>query len=555
MAGFTQIIEQILRLDFSSLYEFSPVAIFFILFFATFITEDATCLAAGALAGQGRISFLLALSACFLGIFISDVWLYWVGRIFGNSISKTRVFKRIVSERRLNQATTWLEKRGPMAIIISRFVSGLRLPTYLAAGFLKANFLKFVFYFLVASAVWTPLLVGSAMFAQKLISPQYILLSIVSLFIVLKTLFNLSTWRKRRLAIGRLKRMRNWEFWPLIVFYLPVVFYIGILAAKFRSLTVFTCVNPAIPASGFIGESKSEIYEGLEGSAGAFGYLLSFLKLAEQFSPEQKHSKTLEFIQCENLVFPVAVKPDVGERGKDTSIAHCDKQLIKILGAIEKDVIVQEFAPGPEVSIFYYRYPSEKKGKIFSITEKSFPTITGDGVSNLETLILLDERAVCLAQKYFDQNEGQLEGIPEKGENVKLIDIGTHSRGAIFKEGDWLKTEKLEQKIDEICQGYKGFYFGRFDIRARSFEDLKQGKNFKIIELNGVTSESTNIYDKRYSLLHAYRILFAQWRIAFEIGAENKALGAKPTSISDLIRLLRGRQIARTKSETREICA
>jgi hypothetical protein len=96
----------------------------------------------------------------------------------------------------------------------------------------------------------------------------------------------------------------------------------------------------------------------------------------------------------------------------------------------------------------------------------------------------------------------------------------------------------LEKVIDQICRGYKGFYFGRFDIRAASFEDLKNGKNFSIIELNGVTSESTNIYDKRYSLFNAYRILFSQWRIAFEIGEENRKCGVKPVSLLDLIRLL-----------------
>ncbi len=76
-----------------------------------------------------------------------------------------------------------------------------------------------------------------------------------------------------------------------------------------------------------------------------------------------------------------------------------------------------------------------------------------------------------------------------------------------------------------------------------SFEDLRRGENFRIIELNGVTSESTNIYDPRYSLADVYRILFRQWRLAFEIGRENIRLGATPTSIFDLIRLAFGRPI------------
>ena len=122
---------------------------------------------------------------------------------------------------------------------------------------------------------------------------------------------------------------------------------------------------------------------------------------------------------------------------------------------------------------------------------------------------------------------------------MEIIDIGTHSRGAVFLDGGWMKTPALEQKIDEICRGFDGFYFGRFDIRTPSLDDLRRGENFKIIELNGVTSESTNIYDPRYSLFDAYRILFAQWRIAFEIGQRNRERGVRPSSVAELIRMVR----------------
>ncbi|HKZ01038.1 MAG TPA: hypothetical protein VJ180_02305, partial [Pyrinomonadaceae bacterium] len=57
-------------------------------------------------------------------------------------------------------------------------------------------------------------------------------------------------------------------------------------------------------------------------------------------------------------------------------------------------------------------------------------------------------------------------------------------------------------------------------------------------ELNGVTSEATSIYDPQNSPFAAYRVLFTQWRIAFEIGAENRRLGAKPASLLQLGRLV-----------------
>jgi hypothetical protein len=53
-----------------------------------------------------------------------------------------------------------------------------------------------------------------------------------------------------------------------------------------------------------------------------------------------------------------------------------------------------------------------------------------------------------------------------------------------------------------------------------------------------VTSEATSIYDPKNSLFAAYRVLFAQWRIAFEIGRQNKTRGANATSPRELLGII-----------------
>jgi hypothetical protein len=143
-----------------------------------------------------------------------------------------------------------------------------------------------------------------------------------------------------------------------------------------------------------------------------------------------------------------------------------------------------------------------------------------------------------MARFYLKQQGDRLWDVPARGERVQLVELGTHCRGAVFLDGDRIKTAELERAIDEISRGFEGFYFGRFDIRTPSVEQFKEGKNFKVIELNGVTSEATHIYDPRNSLLAAYKVLFEQWRIAFEIGAANRARGVRPTSIRELVRML-----------------
>jgi membrane protein DedA with SNARE-associated domain len=520
--------------------ELPAAALLFLFFFGTFVSEDVACLAAGVASANGSIGFVAALTACFLGIFAGDLLLYAAGRALGDKIFENRVVRRFVSDKAKTKASVWLNKNGASAVFLSRFVTGLRLPTYLAAGALRTDFRKFATYFLLASAIWTPILVGAATFSQLTFFRQLVFAGLIIIGLVIRLVLKYSSRKNRRLFIGRLKRIVNWEFWPIHIFYSPVVLYVICLALKHRSLTAFSAVNPAMPASGFKGESKNDIYESLKRSDAAKPFLLQhkLLRVAEPVAERVLQAGRL--IDDHRLRFPLALKPDAGERGKDVRFVGSHSELESEIATAKIDLILQEGISGEEVSVFYHRYPGNSRGRIFSITEKRFPTVIGDGRSTLEKLILNDRRTVCLAEKYWEQNRERLDQIPDAGEEVRLTDIGTHSRGAIFLDGGWLKTDALELKIDDICRGVDGFYFGRFDIRAPSFSDLQQGENFKIIELNGVTSESTNIYDPRYSLSDAYRILFRQWRIAFEIGAENIRLGARKTSILDLAKLTFG---------------
>jgi hypothetical protein len=94
------------------------------------------------------------------------------------------------------------------------------------------------------------------------------------------------------------------------------------------------------------------------------------------------------------------------------------------------------------------------------------------------------------------------------------------------------------QDQGEFVARFEGFYFGRYDIRTPSLEDFRQGRNFKIVELNGVTSEATHIYQPGNSIWNAYRTLQRQWRIAFEIGAANRNRDVQPSSVRRLVAAL-----------------
>ena len=525
------------------------IYIFVLLALATLVSEDLTCIGAGVMVAEGKIGFGFAVLACLAGIVIGDILLFLLGRLIGRAVVHRAPLRWFVREVDVERGTAWFQHRGMLVIAISRFMPGTRLPTYVAAGLLDTSLLKFSLYFLAAAAIWTPLLVGGSLLVGReviesaLFGQQSLLLRVsiagLTVYVIVRLLLQLSSYRGRRLLFGRWLRLTHWEFWPPGLFYPPVVFYICYLGLKHRCLTLFTSANPAIEEGGFVGESKSRILNGLGREETSRQFIPATALLRGSFDTETKLAQVRQFLTSNDCEFPIVLKPDRGERGAGVSVVRTQDEVRHYLErSPDVDLIIQEHITGSEFGVFYYRYPDETSGRIFAITRKLFPVVIGDGVSTLENLILSDRRAPSMARAYFDAQRDRLLTVPEAGEAIQLIEIGTHCRGSIFLDGAGLKTDELEIAIDRLARGFKGFYFGRFDIRTPSVADFLAGREFKVVELNGVTSEATNIYDPKNSLSTAYRILFKQWRIAFEIGAQNRKRGAQLASVKQLASLV-----------------
>ncbi len=511
---------------------------------ATFLSEDLACISAGVLVAEGRLALWPAILACFVGIFLGDLLLYVVGRLFGRAALRLPPMSWILSEQRLESAGQWISRNGAAMVFISRFTPGARLPTYFMAGMLCTPVRKFLGYFVLAAAVWTPLLVGiSAGIGIPFVHSDFLsrqplsiklLVGGAAIYVIARLVEKLLTYRGRRSLVGWWKRKFRWEFWSPYVFYPPVVLYVLYLGLRYRSFTLFTASNPAMPEGGFLGEEKHKILGALL-NAKPWMPLYTLIPAGQA---ESRISVAEAFLRDHNLAYPVVLKPDAGQRGSGVAVIRSSDELRTYLSHPDFAAILQEYLPGIEFGVFYYRYPNENRGHIFSITEKNMPVLVGDGKHTLERLILEDDRAVCMGDFYLSKNAARAESIPAAGEAVQLVELGTHCKGAIFLDGGDLISEPLLDSIDSIAKHFDGFYFGRFDVRVPSREDLKAGRNFRIVELNGVTSEATHIYDPKLTIWQAYATLFQQWRIAFEIGDQNRARGTKPTPQIELLRLI-----------------
>jgi membrane protein DedA with SNARE-associated domain len=503
---------------------------------ATLISEDLACISAGLMAARGTIGLFPAVMASFAGILIGDILLYLAGRYFGQPALARTPLKWVLKKEEVAKAAHWFSAKGPIIIITSRFLPGSRLPTYFSAGMLGTGFWRFTIYFGVAAALWTPILVclsalaGNRMFEYydtfKSYGMMIVVATVLLIWLALKLVIPAFSFRGRRLLLSSFRRLTRWEFWPPPIFYLPVAIYILFLGFKHKSLTLFTAANPGMPDGGFIEGSKSQILDHLGADR---RYVARFELIRSDLPVAAKISLIEDFMLAIGKDFPVVLKPDVGERGAGVAIIGTEQQLAEYLARAAVDCIVQEFVDGFEYGVFYYRYPHEPTGRLFSITDKRLLTVTGDGRSTLEELILGDDRAVCMAPFHFNNHREQLFTIPRPGEIFRLAEIGTHRRGKLFLDGRTLQTPDLISAIDTISKRYDGFFFGRYDIRTPSIEDFRRGMNFKIVALNGVTSEATHIYHPGNSIWSAYRTLMRQWELAFDIGAANFQRGIPPS--------------------------
>jgi membrane protein DedA with SNARE-associated domain len=514
-----------------------PWALVLGLVLAALVSEDLTCVAAGLLVAAARLDWLPAVAACFAGIVLGDVGVWLLGR------SGSRWVRRRVPPARLAELGDWLGRRGGALAFISRVLPGTRVPLLLAAGVAPRGGARFLMWAAVAALAWTPLVILSVARLGGAV-PTWALLAVsVGVYVVVRLTPPLFTRVGRARLVAKVSRLWRWEFWSAWVFYLPLVPWFLYLTARYRSLTVWTAANPGIAAGGVVGESKADILSRLPKEWVVPTVLI----------PAGEHDARVrlvrEAIVAHGWGFPLILKPDAGERGAGVRKAHDPVDVEKYLLANPRPVIAQPFHPGPfEAGVFYYRLPGEGRGHIFSVTDKVFPVVTGDGRLTLEQLVWTHPRYRMQAATFLARHAANADRVLAAGERFVLATAGNHCQGTLFRDGGRLVTSALEAAFDSVARQFDGFFVGRFDVRYADPAEFRAGRGFAIVELNGVTSESTNLYDPSWPIWRAYCTLFRQWALLFRIGDANRRRGHRPVSLPGLVNLLRAHYRDRTTS-------
>lgn len=523
---------------------------------ATIVSEDATCIATGLLIRARQLDWVVGLAACCTGIFCGDLALWLAGRVFGRRVLAWRCIRARLSEARVEQVARWFDERGWSAVLAARFLPGTRLPVYLAAGILGRRARRFALWALLAALLWTPLVVlavallGDAVLAplRRILGNGWIVIgvAVVAIWIALRVLPRCATRMGRAQLWSSLSRVWRWEFWPAWLFYVPLLPWIAYLAVRHRGILTLTTANPGIvPHGGIVGESKFEILSRLPQD-----WIIPSTRIEP--GPVGDRVAGLQRVAAERgWRFPLILKPDAGQRGAGLRRVQDWAAVERYLQEHPQAALAQVYHAGPfEAGIFYYRRPDEPTGRIFSITDKRFPVLIGDGASTVEQLIWSHPRYRMQARTFLPRQGGASKRVLRDGETLPLTIAGNHCQGTEFCDGARLRTAALEATIDAIARKFDGFNFGRFDVRYADPADFNVGRGFSIVELNGVTSESTNIYDPSNSIFWAYRVLMRQWSLLFEIGALNRRLGHAPSRLGAVLQDLRAYYRARSPDLT-----
>ncbi len=313
-------------------------------------------------------------------------------------------------------------------------------------------------------------------------------------------------------------RLTHWEHWPFNLFYSPIALVWAWYCLRSRSLWFFSASNPTLTFGGFEGEGKREMYEQLP--PGSYPKTI-FLSKSETFE------SVLQKVADGGFAYPLVVKPDVGMKGLLFRKIDSEAQLRAYHAYIpDIDYVVQDLVDLPmELSVFYIRHPTQQQGEITGMTYKELMEVFGDGSSTLRMLIERHPRASLRMDEMQHRHGDRFDWVLPVGEQFVLSHAANRNRGAKLHNLRHEIDADLLRVFDALSHHNGQFFYGRYDIKCRSINDLRAGQHYSILEFNGSGAAPNHVYHCGLTLLQAYRDIIRHWQALYDISRYNAAHG------------------------------
>jgi membrane-associated protein len=113
---------------------------------------ETTLNTAAVLASQGELELVPVIIAGAVGAIAGDTAVYWIARASHGRL-KTRL-EQVLQNERVQKGANFLESRGPIVIVLGRFVPGMRLAVNFTLGLLRMPYRRFLMWSSLGGTLW-----------------------------------------------------------------------------------------------------------------------------------------------------------------------------------------------------------------------------------------------------------------------------------------------------------------------------------------------------------------------------------------------------------------
>lgn len=165
---------------------------------------DSLLFTAGFMASQDLLSFPLLVIVCVIAAIAGDATGYWAGRRFGRRLFQ-RADSRFFKQHHLHKAEAFYDKHGGRAIVLARFIPGVRTLCPILAGTTAMDYRRFTTFNVAGGVLWAVgLTTGGNLLGSSIPDPDKYLLPVIALIILVSlapAALHLLMERRQRVAV------------------------------------------------------------------------------------------------------------------------------------------------------------------------------------------------------------------------------------------------------------------------------------------------------------------------------------------------------------------
>lgn len=137
--------------------------------------------------------------ALYLGIFISDIMAFYIGRLLSKGFLQFKFLKKKMTPKNMEWVSSHLENHGFLTYITCRFIPfGVRNMLFMGSGFVGLPFVKFLLFDSIAALISSSTLFFLVYFIGNAAEEVLYVLGIILFLALVTTLITLFIKRRRR---------------------------------------------------------------------------------------------------------------------------------------------------------------------------------------------------------------------------------------------------------------------------------------------------------------------------------------------------------------------